>query len=162
EGLRGGRRIERPRDEPRGLRPVESHADRKTGCGEREYAHRQHGEFAHRISFLQLGRTTGRSRPDVNLCGAARKARVNRMPALRLDKGPVPGHDRTSGSGRSLSATRDAAAILTFVIADVRGYTRFTQEHGDEAGARLAAAFAELSREGVEAHGGRVIELRGD
>ena len=53
-------------------------------------------------------------------------------------------------------------AVHTFLIADVRGYTRFTVEHGDEAAARLATAFARLAREVVEAHGGRVIELRGD
>ena len=52
--------------------------------------------------------------------------------------------------------------IQTFMIADVRGYTTFTQARGDEAAARLAAKFAALSREGVEARGGRVIELRGD
>src|SRR5262245_9777846 len=52
--------------------------------------------------------------------------------------------------------------VLTFLIADVRGYTSYTQAHGDEAAARLAAAFAEIAREGVEAHGGEVIELRGD
>jgi ABC-type transport system substrate-binding protein/class 3 adenylate cyclase len=52
--------------------------------------------------------------------------------------------------------------IRTFLIADVRGYTRFTQEHGDEAGARLAARFAVVVREQVEARGGAVVELRGD
>jgi class 3 adenylate cyclase len=52
--------------------------------------------------------------------------------------------------------------VLTFVIADVRGYTNYTQRHGDEAAARLASVFAEIAREGVEAHGGDVIELRGD
>jgi class 3 adenylate cyclase len=30
-------------------------------------------------------------------------------------------------------------ASRTFLIADVRGYTRFTHEHGDEEGARIAA-----------------------
>src|SRR5258708_127954 len=54
------------------------------------------------------------------------------------------------------------AGILTFLIADVRGYTAFTQSRGDEAAGRLAAKFAEIAREGVEAHGGEVIELRGD
>jgi YVTN family beta-propeller protein len=54
------------------------------------------------------------------------------------------------------------AAVRTFLIADVRGYTRFTQEHGDEPAGRLAAAFAELSRSAVKSHGGEVIELRGD
>src|SRR3954470_17021379 len=52
--------------------------------------------------------------------------------------------------------------IKTFLIADVRGYTRFTQERGDEAAARLAGRFAELAREAIEAAGGRLVELRGD
>jgi WD40 repeat protein/class 3 adenylate cyclase len=58
--------------------------------------------------------------------------------------------------------TAARAEILTFLIADVRGYTSFTQARGDEAAARLAATFAEIAREGVEARGGSVIELRGD
>jgi WD40 repeat protein/class 3 adenylate cyclase len=53
-------------------------------------------------------------------------------------------------------------ATLTFVIADVRGYTRFTRERGDAAAATLAKKFADLSRDAVEARGGRVLELRGD
>jgi ABC-type transport system substrate-binding protein/class 3 adenylate cyclase/streptogramin lyase len=55
-----------------------------------------------------------------------------------------------------------SAAIRTFLIADVRGYTRFTQEHGDEAAAGLAAGFAELVRGSVAEFGGSLIELRGD
>ena len=54
------------------------------------------------------------------------------------------------------------AHIRTFLIADVRGYTLFTQERGDEAAAKLAGKFADLAREGVEARGGTVVELRGD
>ena len=53
-------------------------------------------------------------------------------------------------------------ALRTFLIADVRGYTRFTQEHGDEAAAKLAATFAVLARKGIESHGGELLELRGD
>jgi WD40 repeat protein/class 3 adenylate cyclase len=53
-------------------------------------------------------------------------------------------------------------AVLTFLIADVRGYTRFTREHGDAEAARLAKRFADMARDSVEARGGRVIELRGD
>ena len=67
-----------------------------------------------------------------------------------------------TSAARSFGDTRAATEILTFLIADVRGYTSFTQQHGDEAAARLAATFAEIAREGVEARGGRVIELRGD
>jgi len=54
------------------------------------------------------------------------------------------------------------AEIRTFLIADVRGYTLFTQERGDEAAAKLAARFAQVAREGIEARGGSLIELRGD
>ena len=61
-----------------------------------------------------------------------------------------PGHAEQGGS------------IRTFLIADVRGYTRFTAQHGDEAASRLAARFAQVATEGVEAWGGELIELRGD
>ncbi len=54
------------------------------------------------------------------------------------------------------------AQIRTFLIADVRGYTLFTQERGDEAAAKLAAKFADIARETVEARGGTLLELRGD
>src|SRR3954447_1238232 len=54
------------------------------------------------------------------------------------------------------------AGIRTFLIADVRGYTRYTQEHGDEAAARLAASFAEIVESVVEGTGGRLVEIRGD
>jgi hypothetical protein len=52
--------------------------------------------------------------------------------------------------------------MRTFLIADVRGYTRFTQERGDKAGAGLAETFAQLARNVIEASGGELIELRGD
>ena len=56
----------------------------------------------------------------------------------------------------------EAAGIKTFLIADVRGYTTFTQDRGDEAAARLAEKFAQLARTKVETCNGSVIELRGD
>lgn len=54
------------------------------------------------------------------------------------------------------------ATILVFLIADIRGYTHFTQEHGDEAAARLTARFAELAQGTVERWDGRLVEVRGD
>ena len=54
------------------------------------------------------------------------------------------------------------AAILVFFIADIRGYTHFTQEHGDEAAARLTARFADLAKAACEPWDGHVIEMRGD
>jgi branched-chain amino acid transport system substrate-binding protein len=65
----------------------------------------------------------------------------------------VDGGDETQGP---------PADVRTFLIADVRGYTRYTQEHGDEAAAELAGAFADLARSAISACGGEVIELRGD
>ncbi|HYX85905.1 MAG TPA: ABC transporter substrate-binding protein [Gaiellales bacterium] len=64
--------------------------------------------------------------------------------------------------GAELAPREGRAHLRTFLIADVRGYTRYTQEHGDEAGAALAAAFADLVGRTVAEHGGRLIELRGD
>jgi adenylate cyclase len=52
--------------------------------------------------------------------------------------------------------------LRTFLIADVRGYTQFTQEQGDEAASALAARFAGVVREAVPAFGGEMVELRGD
>ena len=59
-------------------------------------------------------------------------------------------------------APADSAAVRTFLIADIRGYTRFTDSHGDEATSRLAKKFAAVMAEGIEAWGGRLVELRGD
>ncbi len=66
------------------------------------------------------------------------------------------------GAGGGVVAPARAAQLRTFLIADVRGYTRYTQQHGDEAAAELASTFAELVGKAVAAHDGRVIELRGD
>jgi class 3 adenylate cyclase len=54
------------------------------------------------------------------------------------------------------------APVRTFLIADIRGYTRFTEEYGDEASARLSAKFSDLVQEGAQLRGGTLIELRGD
>ena len=59
-------------------------------------------------------------------------------------------------------APADSAAVRTFLIADIRGYTRFTDSHGDEATSGLAKKFAAVMAEGIEAWGGRLVELRGD
>jgi class 3 adenylate cyclase/tetratricopeptide (TPR) repeat protein len=73
---------------------------------------------------------------------------------------PVPA---AAGPPTALSlGSEGTSEVRTFLFADVRGYTRFTLEHGDEAAARLAGKLATLAREGVTARGGEVIELRGD
>src|SRR3954463_3542950 len=70
------------------------------------------------------------------------------------DVGDPPALEAGDGSGD--------AELRTFLIADVRGYTAFTQLHGDERAAKLAAKFAQVSRDVVQAHQGSVLELRGD
>jgi WD40 repeat protein/class 3 adenylate cyclase len=52
--------------------------------------------------------------------------------------------------------------VRTFLIADIRGYSRFSRERGDAAAAALAKRFADHARDAVEARGGEVVELRGD
>jgi len=52
--------------------------------------------------------------------------------------------------------------VRTFLIADIRGFTQFTRQRGDEAAAALAGEFAALTREIAEGGGGRLLELRGD
>ena len=58
--------------------------------------------------------------------------------------------------------TDGGAELRTFLIADIRGYTTYTREQGDEAGGALAARFAEAVREVADANEGFLVELRGD
>ena len=71
-------------------------------------------------------------------------------------------HDPWATRGIPAQPGPPDAELRTFLIADVRGYTSFTQRSGDEAAAKLAAKFAAVAREVVEAHQGSVLELRGD
>lgn len=52
--------------------------------------------------------------------------------------------------------------IRTFLIADIRGFTRFTAERGDEVAATLVAKFADIVARAVESREGKLVELRGD
>lgn len=53
-------------------------------------------------------------------------------------------------------------SVRTFLIADIRGYSRFTEEYGDEAAGQLAVKFAAALGAGIESHGGTLIDARGD
>ena len=53
-------------------------------------------------------------------------------------------------------------ALHIFLIADVRGYTTFTQQRGDEAAAALATRFASIAHTVLEPGGGTGLEFRGD
>jgi WD40 repeat protein/DNA-binding SARP family transcriptional activator/class 3 adenylate cyclase len=54
-----------------------------------------------------------------------------------------------------------ADGFRTFLIADIRGYSGFTSERGDDA-AHLAARFSAIVREQIDDRDGSVVELRGD
>jgi class 3 adenylate cyclase len=69
---------------------------------------------------------------------------------------------RTRAYTRWSLGTASHTPVRTFLIADIRGYTRFTEQCGDEAAARLSAKFSDLVREGAELRGGTLIEVRGD
>ena len=89
---------------------------------------------------------------------AARAARGDgRRDRARAGQGPRPALRDLPASwsrrrrSRSRAATPEvpapvkaAATLRTFLFADIRGYTSYTREHGDEAGAALAQSFAAL------------------
>ena len=52
--------------------------------------------------------------------------------------------------------------LKAFLIADVRGYSLFTAEQGDQAAAALVESFARMTKEVVAAWQGSVVEFRGD
>ena len=49
---------------------------------------------------------------------------------------------------------RPSAGVQTFVIADLRGYTRYSDEHGDEASARVTEQIRRARRRGDRGQGG--------
>ena len=64
--------------------------------------------------------------------------------------------------GESMPGVQAEAELRTFLIADIRGYTTYTGDHGADAAAELAGRFAAIVREVVTAHDGFLLELRGD
>ncbi len=59
-------------------------------------------------------------------------------------------------------ASESGARVRAFLIADIRGFTRFTNDVGDEGASRLAIRFASRTRECIERRGAALIEVRGD
>src|SRR5579859_866751 len=75
---------------------------------------------------------------------------AGRLPSLNLFLRP---NEKRRAAEEKPAPAEPAPIIQVFLIADVRGYTRFTQEQGDEAAARLASRFATLVREAVTLRG---------
>ncbi|HEY7705779.1 MAG TPA: adenylate/guanylate cyclase domain-containing protein [Gaiellaceae bacterium] len=61
-----------------------------------------------------------------------------------------------------MSTAERTSGVRTFVIADIRGYSRYTEECGDEAAAALSKRFAAIVDDDVSAHDGELVEVRGD
>lgn len=57
---------------------------------------------------------------------------------------------------------RERTSVRTFLIADIRGYSRYTEECGDEAAARLSYKFERVVQEEIETYDGALVETRGD
>ena len=55
-----------------------------------------------------------------------------------------------------------ATPFRTFVVADLRGYTRYSAAFGDEAAAVVAVKFAGIAAKVAEASDGELVEVRGD
>src|SRR5262245_23838369 len=99
--------------------------------------------------FERLVADRSRRRLDRERTSAVRARYLSQVHVEAARNGRAP-----ADAAQRREASIVSGGVRTFLIADVRGYTRFTEERGDEAAARLAARFAELVREGVERRGG--------
>jgi DNA-binding SARP family transcriptional activator/class 3 adenylate cyclase/ABC-type glycerol-3-phosphate transport system substrate-binding protein len=70
--------------------------------------------------------------------------------------------DHEARSREPTEGDRPGSVIRTFLIADLRGYTRFSDSRGDDAAAALAERFVSVASERVEMHAGTIVEVRGD
>ena len=75
---------------------------------------------------------------------------ISQVPLGQADRRIMPRGKTIPPDGPSPERAAQDVQIRTFLIADVRGYTLFTQERGDEAAAKLAAKFADIAREVIE------------
>jgi len=68
---------------------------------------------------------------------------------------------RTGKSQPSPTGGSPPPGVLAFMIADVRGYTRFTDERGDEAATGPVGRFVSAAGDAVTGHSGTVLQVRG-
>lgn len=73
-----------------------------------------------------------------------------------------PSEQQPEASAPPADQVFSPASVRIFLIADLRGYTGFTEAQGDEAAARLTSRFGALVRDYVEGYEGRVVDTRGD
>jgi class 3 adenylate cyclase len=61
-----------------------------------------------------------------------------------------------------MAASERTSGVRTFLIADIRGYSRYTEQCGDEAAAALSKKFARIAADASEEYGSELVEVRGD
>ncbi len=84
------------------------------------------------------------------------------VPSLMADDPSATCAERPGLAPTAELPSAQAAAIRTFLFADVRDYTRYSIEHGDEAAAQLTSRFIAVADEAIRAHGGRIFSTGGD
>jgi adenylate cyclase len=77
-----------------------------------------------------------------------------------IDEDSVTESERILEDGGFVATRLDAPPAVAFV--DLTGFTRLTEERGDEIAAGMAMRLGEVSGEVVAGHGGRVVKLLGD
>jgi adenylate cyclase len=109
---------------------------------------------AYEAAIREVGMRVGRSGEDM-LGWLFRRHSETYMTAHQLD------HVETAleQAGIRRRAPRTPEAV---VFADLSGYTRLTEEVGDEVAADVALAFAQLVAEVATGHGGSIVKLLGD
>jgi class 3 adenylate cyclase len=74
--------------------------------------------------------------------------------------------ENTQGEGSSLRAAPEAAVpfsgTVTIFFSDIRGFTDYTEEFGDEAASRIVHEQDTIIRSQIEAYGGVVVKTQGD
>jgi len=86
--------------------------------------------------------------------------------ALGLSDGQLAEFEAAARAARAPAQAPAGAGtpseVRTFLIADIRGYSRFTVAEGDAAAARLTADFASIADDAVSDYNGTLLEVRGD
>src|SRR5215471_18229610 len=74
--------------------------------------------------------------------------------------------ENVQGEGSSLRAAPEAAVpysgTVTIFFSDIRGFTDYTEEFGDEAASRIVHEQDTIIRSQIEAYGGVVVKTQGD
>lgn len=110
------------------------------------------------ISDLERGVNRAARRDTIRQLAEALQLDVDERAALE-----DAAHTWNAHSSRAVQREKeDVLALGIFMFIDMRGYTRFTQERGDEAAGELAVHFAGRVRAGMDEWNGQLVELRGD